>query len=152
MSKEQVKDPAAELEMARTALQEAKQILSISPRMAAREAYLIAFHAAQARLGALGLPSGTHKGVGIEIGKLYKGTDYSAQRKLSELESWKAAADYGRGAAADEPAATQALKDAEIFLNRMVKDIGDLGPQKGLTPEQIAKLESMKRESTVPCN
>lgn len=144
MSKDQVKDPHEELRMARDCLEDARDLAATKPRIAAREAYLAAFHAAQARLAKLGKPTATHKSVNVQLGQLYQGTDYNAQARLSELENWKASADYGRGTAADPAAAQRAVEDATEFVERMEADMGPLGPKQQLTPAQIANLQRMR--------
>lgn len=145
MSKDQIKDPATELALARASLEDARKILPISPRVAAREAYVAAYHAAQARIAATGQPTGTHKGVNVNIGRLYAGTDFKAQAMLLELETWKVAADYGRGAAADASAARQAIEDAGAFINRMSADMGNAPPAPALSPAEIARLNALRQ-------
>lgn len=145
MTGAKIKTPQEELELAEHALDNARAILPIRPGVAAREAYLAAFHAAQARLAATGdaVPN-THKGVNMWIGAMYRGTDFPAQATLSQLEDWKEAADYGKGKLADEDEAAQAIIEASNFIYRIKVDIGPL-KQPGLTAAERAALAEKMR-------
>ena len=90
MSSEHEKSPFNEMSLAQISLEEAESVLSISPRIAAREAYLAMLHAAHARIAATGqkVPA-THKGVNMVLGELYRGTDFHAQALLAQVETWK---------------------------------------------------------------
>lgn len=146
MTNAKIKSARAELELADQALGNAKAILPIRPGVAAREAYLAAFHAAQARLAASGNPvPSSHKGVNMMIGAAYKGTDFAAQATLSRLEDWKEAADYGKGRLADSGDAKRAIDLAEHFIQRVRTDIG---PQKqtGLSAFEQAALAAKMRD------
>lgn len=115
---------AEEQSFARRALDEAAQIIDISPRVAAREAYTAMLHAAHARIAATGraVPT-THKGVSIAIGALYRDDAFRAQSILSSVETWKQAADYGKGAAPTFDEAHEAIDVARGFIERMFADI-----------------------------
>ncbi|MFN7397914.1 MAG: hypothetical protein ACK5SX_02340 [Sandaracinobacter sp.] len=94
MSAEHEKSPADELRLSHICLEEAEAILKVSPRVAAREAYLAMLHAAHARIAATGRKvPGSHKGVNVVLGDIYRGTDFHAQSLLAQMESWKMAAD-----------------------------------------------------------
>jgi uncharacterized protein (UPF0332 family) len=119
------RSPADEMALAKTCLHDARAVLDASPRIAAREAYLAMLHAAHARIAAASRKvPGTHKGVSIVIGELYRTSDFRAQAMLAEVEAWKLAADYGRSAAASRGEAEAAIDQAERFVHRMSADIG----------------------------
>jgi len=88
--------------------------------VAAREAYMVAFHAAQAALlDRRGDVPRTHSGVHGEFGRLAKeeprlGRDLS--RFLSKAYELKDIADYGVGSTIEASMAQAAIHDAERFL------------------------------------
>lgn len=129
------------------ALDDAENIQPISPRVAAREAYLAMLHAAQARIAATGrkVPA-THMGVSVVIGELYRDTDFPAQTVLSQAENWKLAADYGRGKAATASDAEDVIEHARHFVARMTADIGEDKLEQTVDTEAIAALQAMKNK------
>jgi uncharacterized protein (UPF0332 family) len=147
MSHEHHKSTAEEMRMAEVCLAEAEAILNVSPRVAAREAYLSMLHASHARIAATGKKvPGTHKGVNMVIGDIYRDTGFPAQSMLLENEGWKLAADYGRTAAATPNEAREALDKARAFLTRLKADIDPEDLEKGVDPEVIAVLEKKGAE------
>lgn len=140
------KNPVSEMEAARKALEDARAILKADvPGVAAERCYNAAFRAAQARIAvAKGDVPSKHKGVNLEIGDIYRDTDFAAQRLLSKLERWKLAADYGEGKLATNEQAAQAIVEAQSMIDRVSADIGEAGLQKGLTPDQMANLKRMR--------
>lgn len=143
MSNEHHKSTAEEMEMAEICLAEAKAILAVSPRVAAREAYLSMLHASHARIAANGKKvPGTHKGVNMVIGDIYRDTGFHAQAMLVENEGWKLAADYGRTAVASHKEAEEALHRAEMFLTRLKADIAPEKLVKGIEREILEALEN----------
>lgn len=145
MSTEHKKSAAESMILAETALREAELVISITPRMAAREAYLSMYHAAHARIAATGqaVPS-THKGVSVLIGQLYKGSSYRAQSLLSKVEAWKAAADYGQGNAATLDEAREAIGIARSFLDQMRNDIEPEKLRPGIDPNVLAAIAAKR--------
>jgi uncharacterized protein (UPF0332 family) len=148
MSAEHEKSPADEMRLSQICLDEAAEILKVSPRVAAREAYLAMLHAAQARIAATGrkVPS-SHKGVNMVLGEIYRGTDFHAQSLLAQMESWKMAADYGRSAAANLEEAGEAIDIARDFVSRVEIDIGPDKLRKGIDPAVLAALAARNREN-----
>ena len=147
MSTEQEKSPADEMRLSRMCLEDAERILKISPRVAAREAYLAMLHAAHARIAATGrkVPV-THKGVNMALGDLYRGTDFHAQSSLAQVETWKMAADYGRSAAANDSEAQEAIELARTFISRMENDIDPDKIKQGIDPAILTALAAKNRE------
>lgn len=148
MSNDHHKSTAEEMQMAEICLAEAEAILKLSPRVAAREAYLSMLHASHARIAATGKKvPGTHKGVNMVIGDLYRDTDFPAQTMLIENEGWKLAADYGRTAAATLNEAREALDKARAYLNHLKADIDPKDLEISVDPEVIAVLEKKTFEA-----
>lgn len=146
MSAAHKKSPADEMKMAEICLSDAKAILPVCSRVAAREAYLAMLHAAHARIAAAGLEVPTkHKGVSMMIGSLYRESDFKAQARLAEIESWKMASDYGRSAAATSEEAGEAIQKASEFIDRMKADIPNEHLQIGLDPAIMAALAAKGR-------
>lgn len=136
--------------LAETALREAELVVSITPRMASREAYLSMYLAAHARIAATGqaVPS-THKGVSVLIGQLYKDSGYRAQSLLSKVETWKAAADYGQGNVATLDEAREAIDIARGFLGRMKSDIGPEKLRLGIEPSVLAAIVAKRTDRDI---
>lgn len=126
--------------------EDAEQILLISPRVAAREAYLAMLHAAHARIAANGqkVPA-THKGVNMVLGDIYRGSGFHAQSLLAQVETWKLAADYGRSAAANAEEAREAIELARAFISRMKNDIEPEKFRSGIDPAVLAALAEKSR-------
>jgi uncharacterized protein (UPF0332 family) len=110
------------LAKARRALADAEAILPLAPRVAAREAYVAAFHAAQALIQArTGEAAKTHKGVHTSFLRLTRdeaGLPAELRGFLSRSYSFKAVSDYDTGPDADIPpaTATAAIAGAGQFL------------------------------------
>lgn len=148
MSSEHHKSTAEEMEMAEICLSEAEDILAVSPRVAAREAYLSMLHAAHARIAATGKKvPGTHKGVNMVIGDIYRDTDFHAQAMLVENEGWKLAADYGRTATATPREAKEAIDRARTFLVRLKNDIPPEMLEKGIEPAILETIEAKSMQT-----
>ncbi len=99
------------LDKARTCLADARQIATL-PRLAAREAYYAAFHAAEAYIFEhTGKAATTHRGVRSEFARL-AGREPRIDRELSPFLATayqlKATADYGIGPAVASISADQA--------------------------------------------
>jgi uncharacterized protein (UPF0332 family) len=146
MSAEHEKSPANELKLSHICLEEAEAILKVSPRVAAREAYLAMLHAAHARIAAAGRKVPTsHKGVNVVLGDIYRGSDFHAQSLLAQMESWKMAADYGHSAAANFEEAREAIGIARSFIGRLENDIGPDKAKAGIDPAVLAALAAKSR-------
>lgn len=147
MSTEHEKSPADEMKLSQICLEDAERIVSISPRVAAREAYLAMLHAAHARIAANGqkVPA-THKGVNMVLGDIYRGSNFHAQSLLAQVETWKLAADYGRSAAANEDEAREAIELARTFINRIKNDIEPEKTIQKIDPAVLAALAAKGRE------
>lgn len=132
MSGDRRLDTAEELAASFDILADAEDLAGTKPRIAAREAYVAMFRAAQARIAAqdIVVPS-THKGVSLTIASLYRGDSFAAQSELSRAERWKQAGDYGRGALPNVDEAEDAVAAARHFCARMQADIIALGVADG---------------------
>ncbi len=133
---------AAYLASAEEALADAKKILAIHiPRQAARLAYYVQFHAAQALIfQRTGTVAKTHKGVQTLFHRLIKQEAAIGQCLAGDLSAsyhFKEAADYETGTAgAISPAdAAEAIRTAEHFLavigNVLAAVPGDPTPRTG---------------------
>jgi uncharacterized protein (UPF0332 family) len=113
------------LERARQTLRDARRLETIIPRIAGREAYLAAFHAAQAliyqRTGRL---AKTHRGVRSQFARLAKDepqlNGISAEVLIRGYEV-KSRADYGIGTAANVSIRTVEgiIEDAASFIDAL---------------------------------
>ncbi len=119
--------PEAErfLDKARQCLADAQTYKPFVPRIAAREAYLAAFHAAQAlvhdRTGAV---AKTHRGVRTQFALLTKeeaGIDPRLREFLGQAYDLKSRSDYGTGAEAHISAETAgaAIRTADCFVGQI---------------------------------
>ncbi len=124
--------PEAErfLDKARQCLADAQTYQPFVPRIAAREAYLAAFHAAQAlvhdRTGAV---AKTHRGVRTQFALLTKdqaGLDPRLREFLGQAYDLKSRSDYGTGAEATISAETAraAIEAADSFVGQIAALIG----------------------------
>lgn len=138
--------PAEQMAMAREYLADAERVLSISSRLAAREAYAAVLHAANARIAAAGrkVPR-THNGVNAVVGELYRDTGFPGPQTLSDLEQSKLASDYLKGAPATPEQAEHALTSARLFIDRMIADIHPDDLREASDPETVARLKAMHR-------
>ena len=116
-------EAADHLHKARTCLERARIILEAEvPDVAAREAYLAAFHGAQALVvERTRKEAKTHKGVHTEFARLTKGEarlDMELCQFLPQSYDMKSAADYGVGPQADvsDERASAAIQTAERFI------------------------------------
>lgn len=119
-------EAAQHLEKARRCLSRARIILNSDvPEVAAREAYLAAFHAAQALIvERIGKNARTHRGVHVQFARLTReepGVDETLRRFLPQAYDMKAVADYEFGSDADIPTAqaATAIETAEQFIARI---------------------------------
>jgi len=122
-------EAAGHLEKARHCLTRARVILAAEvPDVAAREAYLAAFHAAQALIAErTGKAAKTHKGVHVQFARLTRQeprVDLQLRQFLPQSYDIKSIADYGLGSSDDVPVA-QAVAAIETAA-RFVECIGDL--------------------------
>ena len=103
------------LAKARTCLADARQIIAL-PRLAAREAYYAAFHAAEAYIfERTGKAARTHRGVQSEFARLARREPRIARelaRFLATAYQLKATADYGIG-----PQAVVTLAEAQEAID-----------------------------------
>ena len=125
------------LDKARTCLADARRIATLPlPRLAAREAYYAAFHAAEAYIFEhTGKVAMTHRGVRSELARLARREpriDPELSRFLGAAYQLKATADYGIGAAAGPISADQAAA-AITTAGRFIATITQLLTT-GLTP------------------
>ncbi len=116
-------EAADHLKKARTCLDRARVILEAEvPDVAAREAYLAGFHAAQALIvERTGREAKTHKGAHTEFARLTRGeprVDVELRQFLPKSYDMKALADYGVGTLADVSAerASAAIQTAARFI------------------------------------
>lgn len=114
------------LEKARHCLSRARIILASGvPEVAAREAYLAAFHAAQALIAErTGKDARTHRGVHVQFARLTRNEpaiDDELRRFLPQSYDMKAISDYGVGPDDGVPTAqaTVAIEQAERFVTRI---------------------------------
>jgi len=115
------------LKKARRSLENAQKIIRADiPDVAAREAYLAAFHAAEAFIvERSGRAAKTHRGVRSQFSRLAKDEGHFDRELLAFLgEGYdlKSAADYGVGAGADdisEEDAARAIAAASRFIERV---------------------------------
>lgn len=95
------------------------------PEVAGREAYLAAFHAAQALIAErTGKDAKTHRGVHVQFARLTRNEpaiDEQLRRFLPRSYDLKAVSDYGVGADDGVPTAQAALaiEDTERFVDRV---------------------------------
>jgi uncharacterized protein (UPF0332 family) len=116
-------EAADHLQRARTCLERARVILEAEvPDVAAREAYLAAFHAAQALVvERTRKEAKTHKGAHTEFARLTRGEsrlDPELRQFLPKSYDMKSLADYGVGPHADisDERAGAAIETAERFV------------------------------------
>lgn len=137
-----IKIPAEELDHARKHLDDAEFGLQHDRfRIACRDAYYAAFHAAQARLAKEGRETKNHKSVNYQIGELYRGIDFPFQATLSKLQSLREGIDYGKIAEPSKEQAENAVAQARKIMTRVEQDIG---PQqtKALDPSVLEALRN----------
>jgi uncharacterized protein (UPF0332 family) len=125
------------LDKARTCLADARQIAALPlPRLAAREAYYSAFHAAEAYIfECTGKVATTHRGVRSEFARLARrepSIDRELSRFLATAYQLKETADYGIGPAVAPISADQAAA-AITAAGRFIDTITQLLPP-GLIP------------------
>ena len=116
-------EAADHLRKARSCLGRARVILGAEvPEVAAREAYLAAFHAAQALIvERTRKEAKTHKGAHTEFARLTRGerrVDLELRQFLPRSYDMKSLADYGVGSDADvsDERASAAIETAEHFV------------------------------------
>jgi uncharacterized protein (UPF0332 family) len=117
--------PEAErfLDKARECLADAQLYQARSPRIAGREAYLSAFHAAEALIRErTGKVAKTHRGVRGEFARLTRGdvrVDRSLSEFLAQAYELKSIADYGTGrdGVVSVEAAAAAVEAAARFID-----------------------------------
>jgi uncharacterized protein (UPF0332 family) len=116
------------LEKARECLTDAVRYQSIVPRIAGREAYLAAFHAAQALLcERTGKVPKTHRGLRAQFARLAKNEpriDHTLSEFLGQAYELNSLADCGTGTEAKISATTAAA--AVAMAGRFVDCIADL--------------------------
>lgn len=117
---------AAYLDKAREDLADARKILAISlPKVAARSAYYVAFHAAEALLLArTDRIAKTHTGLRAALAQVLPGSAGENRELLTFLArayKFKELSDYGIGRAADvtEAEASSLIEGATRFLDRV---------------------------------
>src|SRR2546427_12727039 len=125
------------LSKARACLADATQIATLPlPHIAAREAYIAVFHAAEAYIFEhTGKVATTHRGVRSEFTRLARREpriDRELSRFLATADQLKETADYGIGPAAASISAHQAAA-AITTAGRFIDTITQLLPR-GLTP------------------
>jgi uncharacterized protein (UPF0332 family) len=116
--------PEAErfLAKARECLADARLYQALVPRIAGREAYLSAYHAAEALLhNRTGKIAKTHRGLRSEFARLTRGdlrVDRSLSEFLAQAYELKSIADYGTGSEAiiSADTAAAAIAMAERFI------------------------------------
>ena len=121
------------LDKARHCLANAAAILKTGiPDVAAREAYLAAFHAAEAYIfERMGKPAKTHRGVKNQFGRLALDEPVFDRDQLSVLTQGydlKAIADYGIGPSLDaisSDAAGAAINRAQRFVDIIARLLSD---------------------------
>jgi uncharacterized protein (UPF0332 family) len=120
-------EAASHLDKARHCLSRAKIILASNvPEVAAREAYLAAFHAAQALIAErTGKDARTHRGVHVQFARLTRNEaalDAGLRQFLPRSYDMKAISDYGVGADDGVPAAQAAvaIENAERFVATVI--------------------------------
>jgi uncharacterized protein (UPF0332 family) len=117
--------PEAErfLAKARECLADARLFQTLVPRIGGREAYLAAYHAAEALLhDRTGKIAKTHRGVRSEFARLTRGdgrVDRSLSEFLAQAYELKSIADYGTGdeAIISAETAAAAIATAERFID-----------------------------------
>ncbi len=117
------------LDKARICLADARQIATLPlPRLAAREAYYAAFHAAQAYIFEhTGKVSATHRGIRSEFARLAPHEpriDHELTRFLATAYQFKQSADYGIGLAAASISAGEAaaaIDTADRFIDTITQ-------------------------------
>lgn len=116
------------LDKARSCLADAKQIAALPlPHIAAREAYLAAYHAAEAYVfERTGRPAKTHRGLRATFSRLVKedGLDQSLLTFLAEGYELKSIADYSTGSktrTVSSADATLAIAAAERFVEAIAR-------------------------------
>jgi uncharacterized protein (UPF0332 family) len=121
-------EAADHVEKARHCLSRARVILASNvPEVAAREAYLAAFHAAQALIAErTGKDAKTHRGVHVQFARLTRDEttiDDGLRQFLPQAYDMKAIADYGVGPNDDvsNAQAAVAIENAERFVAAIVK-------------------------------
>ena len=111
------------LDKARQCLADATVYQPLVPRIAGREAYLAAYHAAAALLyERTGTVARTHRGLRAQFARLAKDEpriDRTLAEFLGQAYELKSLADYGTGAEASVPATTAmaAIASATRFVN-----------------------------------
>ncbi len=114
------------LDKARRCLADAELYQPLVPRIAGREAYLAAFHAAQALLyERTGKIAKTHRGLRAQFARIAKdepGIDQSTSEFLGQAYELKSLGDYGTGTEADIslPTAKAAVDTAARFVGCIV--------------------------------
>ena len=121
-------EAAVHLRKSEQCLQRAKTILDAGvPEVAAREAYLAAFHAAQAMISArTGREAKTHGGVRTQFARLTRDTALDAELRqfLPKSYDMKSVADYGVDT---DPGITSQQASAAIdTATRFVKTVAEL--------------------------
>ena len=124
-------EAAEHLGKARQCLTRARTILAAGvSEDAGRNAYLAAFHAAQALIAErTGKDANTHRGVHTQFARLTRNEtrlSLALRQFLPQAYDMKSVADYGLGAEADVPLdrAAAAIETAEQFVNRVAELLG----------------------------